>query len=46
MEAPTFLNSALHRNWAYHVFKHLTPHESAIDGITMGEGEETKEGKE
>ena len=28
MEAPTFLNSALHRNWAYHVFKHLTPHDA------------------
>jgi alpha-tubulin suppressor-like RCC1 family protein len=28
MEAPTFLRSALHRNWAYHVFKHLTPHET------------------
>jgi len=28
MEAPTFLRSALHRNWAYHVFKHLTPHDA------------------
>jgi hypothetical protein len=28
MEAPTFLNTALHRNWAYHVFKHLTPHDA------------------
>ena len=27
-EAPTFLNTALHRNWAYHVFKHLTPHDA------------------
>jgi alpha-tubulin suppressor-like RCC1 family protein len=28
MEAPTLLRSALHRNWAYHVFKHLTPHDA------------------
>jgi alpha-tubulin suppressor-like RCC1 family protein len=28
MEVPTFLNAALHRNWAYHVFKHLTPHDA------------------
>ena len=28
MEAPTFLNTALHRNWAYHVFKHLHPYDA------------------
>ena len=30
MESPTFLHTALHRNWAYHVFKHLSPGDAAL----------------
>jgi alpha-tubulin suppressor-like RCC1 family protein len=36
MEAPTFLTTALHRNWAYHVFKHLTPHDAGRLELCLG----------
>ena len=36
MEAPTFLKTALHRNWAYHVFKHLTPHDAGRLELCLG----------
>ena len=28
MEPPTFLHTALHRNWAFHVVKYLAPHDA------------------